>query len=221
MGGSNKEHQIQEERGLWKASAYIHRIAVRFRDKNLPLRISYIQEAHKLIFLDSNLKDIGGKFRTNDPYLTRVDGSELRIINWTQIPAQIAIFNEELVYRTKELKRPSTKKGYAKIIDLAAKLSHRFACIHPFENGNGRASRLLINFVLIRAGLHEITLTDDKERYLRSMLQADRGDYEPLRKLVIEGLIKTTNKIVERQKNLRAEGKKKQKRMIFHASDFK
>ena len=132
-----RKHQIQEQRGLWKASSYINRISKRLKKRDLPASIRYLLEAHRILFLETNLTEIGGKYRINDPYLTRIDGSKLKIISWTQIPAQMAIFDEDLKTKTSHLKNPVKKGDYAKIIKLAAEMSHRLACIHPFENGNG------------------------------------------------------------------------------------
>lgn len=36
---------------------------------------------------------------------------------------------------------------------LAAQLCHDFVCIHPFEDGNGRMCRLLLNYALLHFGL--------------------------------------------------------------------
>jgi Fic family protein len=35
---------------------------------------------------------------------------------------------------------------------IAAELAHRFSLIHPFDDGNGRMSRLLLNWVLLKCG---------------------------------------------------------------------
>jgi hypothetical protein len=44
-------------------------------------------------------------------------------------------------------------------IELAAQFYQRFISIHPFANGNGRTSRLLLNYVLQSHGLPPATLT--------------------------------------------------------------
>ena len=218
---ATKEIQIKEERGLWKASSYVHKLAKRLVRKNEPVRISYILTAHKILFSETNEKDAAGKYRRNDPNIIRIDGTELDIPNWTKVPDQMAALDEELRAQTSQLTHPSTNREYAKIIDIAIKTSHRLTQIHPFHNGNGRMSRLLINFVLARAELPFIAIKEDKPTYLNSMLQADKCDIGQLRRLILNGLIDVQNKKVKTQEDLSLSKIKKQKSLLPHRHDFK
>ena len=66
-------------------------------------------------------------------------------------------------------------------VTLAARLHHDFVLIHPFDDGNGRVARLLVNYVLMRAGfLPLIVRTGDKANYLTALQLADAGDLQPL-----------------------------------------
>src|SRR5580765_1896085 len=49
----------------------------------------------------------------------------------------------------------------------AAWLHHRFAQIHPYQDGNGRVARALASLVFIRAGWFPVVVTrDDRGRYI-------------------------------------------------------
>ena len=67
----------------------------------------------------------------------------------------------------------------------AAWLHHRFAQIHPFQDGNGRVARALATLTLIRAGMFPLVVNRrDRDRYLRALSTADSGDMRPLVTLI-------------------------------------
>ena len=64
---------------------------------------------------------------------------------------------------------------------VAAWLHHRFAQIHPFQDGNGRVARCIATLVFIQAGWFPLSITrDDRDRYIRVLEEADSGDLKPL-----------------------------------------
>ena len=76
-------------------------------------------------------------------------------------------------------------------VELAAVALHRLVYIHPFEDGNGRMSRLLANLVLLRKRYPPvIILNADRRRYLRYLAKADGGDYGPLANFFAQYVIK-------------------------------
>ena len=64
----------------------------------------------------------------------------------------------------------------------AAWLHHRFAQIHPFQDGNGRVARALATMMFLKAGYVPLVVRDDdhRERYLDALSLADAGDLKPL-----------------------------------------
>ncbi|MDQ3675403.1 MAG: Fic family protein [Actinomycetota bacterium] len=63
----------------------------------------------------------------------------------------------------------------------AAWLHHRFAQIHPFQDGNGRVARALASLVYIRARWFPLSIhRDRKAEYIAALERADDGDLEPL-----------------------------------------
>jgi Fic family protein len=66
----------------------------------------------------------------------------------------------------------------------AAWLHHRFAQIHPFQDGNGRVVRALASLVFLRAGWFPLVVNrDERAEYIESLEKADQGDLAPLVKL--------------------------------------
>ena len=63
----------------------------------------------------------------------------------------------------------------------AAWLHHRFAQIHPFQDGNGRVARALASLVFIRANWFPLVVTrNDRTRYIEALGKADSGDLRAL-----------------------------------------
>jgi Fic family protein len=66
------------------------------------------------------------------------------------------------------------RKGELTPIELATLFHYRYIRIHPFEDGNGRIARLLVNYILMRHGYPMIVVrNDDKENYLNVLHRCD------------------------------------------------
>ena len=66
------------------------------------------------------------------------------------------------------------QSGRYTLPELCALFHYRYIRIHPFEDGNGRIARLLVNFILHRHGYPMIVVkTADKENYLNALSDCD------------------------------------------------
>lgn len=70
---------------------------------------------------------------------------------------------------------------------------YKVVSIHPFLDGNGRISRLILNLILLKHGLFPISIPNEKRKqYYESLVLADSGKIEPvvdfLGSLIIEKL---------------------------------
>lgn len=73
---------------------------------------------------------------------------------------------------------------------FAATFHHRFVSIHPFDDGNGRMARILMNLILMQDGyLPAVLKLSERDQYLSALVQADSGDLEPLAQLIISAAI--------------------------------
>ncbi|MDX2227418.1 MAG: Fic family protein, partial [Verrucomicrobiae bacterium] len=71
-----------------------------------------------------------------------------------------------------------------------AKMHHDFSLIHPFDDGNGRVARLLVNYVLLRHGFPPVIIkSKDKKNYLSVLHNADVGNLEPFREYMAREMI--------------------------------
>ena len=61
-------------------------------------------------------------------------------------------------------------------VELAALFHYRYIRIHPFEDGNGRIARLLMNYILLRHGYPMIVIrSKNKKTYLEALGKADKN----------------------------------------------
>ena len=74
-------------------------------------------------------------------------------------------------------------------VALAARFHYDFVRIHPFDDGNGRMSRLLMNLILLRHGYPMTVIkADDRNRYLAALSEADAGEFAPFLQFIVENV---------------------------------
>ena len=74
------------------------------------------------------------------------------------------------------------------IYETAALIHHRAVQIHPYQNGNGRWSRMLANIYLRQNGSMPVKWQEDmlskenpkRDAYIKALKAADKGDYSTL-----------------------------------------
>jgi fido (protein-threonine AMPylation protein) len=119
-----------------------------------------------------------GSFRTTNVSIKYNDGTEL-VIPAVAIAAKIGdLF--QWYYGLKE-------NNLVPKIVVAALFHYYFVVIHPFNDGNGRISRIFLNLILLKDGLFPIVIPDNRRRdYYQSLIDADSGDFSSLIDLIAD-----------------------------------
>jgi len=79
-------------------------------------------------------------------------------------------------------------------IELATIVHHKIVFIHPFWDGNGRTARLLMNLILMQKGYPLVMiLKNDRKKYYQTLEKADKGDYIPFVRFVIQAVERSLN----------------------------
>jgi Fic family protein len=109
-------------------------------------------------------------------------------IHYFAKPEETPAKMEELVHWYRE----QLEREDANPIFVAALFHHRFINIHPFDDGNGRTGRLLMNFILMKYGFPPaIIKTEDKLNYYRALQQADGGAVDVFVEYIAKNLVRS------------------------------
>lgn len=139
-----------------------------------------IKELHHLVVQDSQ-RNIAGKYRNGNVYIS---GADHRPPSHIELPIKM---NELITWL-------NANKTKYHIIELAALLHHKIVNIHPFWDGNGRVSRLVMNILILNAGYPlTVILKNDRKRYYRVLSLADKGQYKPICEFVAQAAIRSLN----------------------------
>ncbi|MDI6791753.1 MAG: Fic family protein [bacterium] len=81
---------------------------------------------------------------------------------------------------------------------VTAAITHfNMARIHPFDDGNGRGARLLMNLILMKRGYPPAIIKREKRRqYLETLRQADKGNLKGFVELIAYSLLHTQQVIL-------------------------
>lgn len=149
-----------------------------------PLTEQFIRELHKMLLKEPyevNAETPDGKptkkriqigqYKTTPNHVKTSTGEMFYFASPEETPAKM----EELINWYRE----EFKKKKVDAILFATEFHYRFVRIHPFDDGNGRIARLLMNFILMQKGFPPaIIKTEDKQNYFNALQQADAGDIE-------------------------------------------
>ena len=147
----------------------------------IPVRPSIILQLHRNLYKFSG-KSIGGSYKNMDNVITEEDGEGNRFVRFQPTPAW---------------ETPSAIASLCNAFDDAIAANEAdplliipmfildFLCIHPFNDGNGRMSRLLTLLLLYRAGYIvgkyisiEKVIENSKNTYYEALQSSSQGWHE-------------------------------------------
>ncbi|MCF0108158.1 MAG: Fic family protein [Bacilli bacterium] len=110
---------------------------------------SYIKDLHYLLY-ESLTPGFGGKYKVEQNYIREFDknGRLIRTVFIPCKPEEVDSQMGNLVYQFNEC----TRDPNCNILITIFVFILDFLCIHPFYDGNGRVSRLLTTFLLMKYG---------------------------------------------------------------------
>ena len=164
---SLKEIYVAEANNI--ALATIKYLSAPPSKKEAPFSYEWLSQLHVEMF--GNVWEWAGKFRL----------VELSIgIKAYQVPTALKELADDIAYWD--------KNKIFDIFETATRIHHRAVQIHPFQNGNGRWSRMLANIYLRQNGSMPVKWQEDllskenpkRDEYILALKAADNGDYSSL-----------------------------------------
>lgn len=132
---------------------HLHQELLKYVEKDTLHRGKYKSKENQVRMVDPQGRDMGILFDTTAAYLTPKEMNEL--VDWT--------------------KKALTEKKYHPLF-VIGNFIVEFLNIHPFEDGNGRLSRILTNLLLLKEGYlyipyvsHEKLVEDNKPNYYTAL----------------------------------------------------
>jgi Fic family protein len=186
------DHDLREYQEMKAHDVAIHMIKEWAEDRTRDLSEKDIRELNKVILVQPYWKEAV----TSDRQPTK---RQIKVGEYKEYPNSVRLKNGEVFEYTPPLETPQKMEelmSWYKNNDiqhpliLASQLHYDFIRIHPFDDGNGRVARLLVNYVLMKNDYPPIIVKSlEKEKYLTALNKADVGDINAFHEYMAEQLI--------------------------------
>lgn len=165
--------------------------------QDFPINETFIRQLHTLLLKESyevsaitpdgqpTKKQIQvGQYKSTPNHVLTKTGEIFRFATPEETPAKM----HDLI----EWFREKQKDIDLNPIVLAAEFHYKFIRIHPFDDGNGRLARILMNLILMQYGFPPVIIkTEDKAAYYSALQQADAGLFEPFVEYIAQNEIRS------------------------------
>ncbi len=155
------KEDISETYGVSEAVDYI-------RKTKEHVSLKLIKELHRIVFKNSKL--FAGKFREEGVEIIVADANG-NVVHRGAPSQQVDELLKELIrwYNRNKMKCPP--------LVLVAIVHNQFEIIHPFQDGNGRVGRLLLNNILLKNNLPPLNIELKNRSQYYTALQAYEKDH--------------------------------------------
>ena len=143
---------------------------------------SYVKDLHYFLY-QSLTPEFGGKYKVEQNYIREYDekGNLNRTVFIPSKPKDVEMLMGNLIYQFNECMRDVECNKLLTIFVFIVD----FLCIHPFFDGNGRVSRLLTTFLLLKYGYEldqyyslSYVILNNVEKYYESLEKSSIGWHE-------------------------------------------
>ena len=145
-----------------------------------------ILNLNRMLYQYSPYPEEAGKTRTIN---NLVLSAKFETVDWQDISSEML----KLDVNVKKLIEKIDDIPITEYVEEVVKIHHHITVIHPFADGNGRVSRVFLNWLFKLKGLPPVYLKyDDKEKYYNALSKADvEGNYDDLKRVFLQEIIRT------------------------------
>jgi Fic family protein len=172
--GQLRDRNEEEIRGYRNALELVHEKGI-----GLPISEETIRQLHRLV--RGEVWDAGNYKDKNSDIIEKLAGGRQRVRFKTVTAAKTPAYMREMV----RLWTDSLRERRVHPLVLLAAMNLDFLCIHPFRDGNGRVSRLLLLLQCYQLGFEvgryvslERVIEENKERYYETLKHSSQGWHE-------------------------------------------
>ena len=147
----------------------------------IPVRSNYILQLHRDLLKYTNYS-YGGRFKNTPNEIDMILENGQKVVLFKPLEPYET---PDAVNQLCESYQQAAKQEVVDELILIPCFILDFLCIHPFNDGNGRMSRLLTLLLLFKAGYFvgkyisiEKAISDTKEAYYDALQRSDKGWYE-------------------------------------------
>lgn len=173
------EAEVRDVQEMTASNVGLKMMTEESQSKNVPLTQTFIRTLHKTLLREdytvyrtmpggaqTSYLIHAGQYKTRPNSVITRYGDRFEYASPEETPALMT----DLVNWYNE----AEQEGTLTPVELAAMFHYRYIRIHPFEDGNGRIARLMVNYILARHGYPMIVVRSRKKNeYLEALHKTD------------------------------------------------
>lgn len=133
--------------------------------RSLPPTAETLGHFHRSLF--RGVRDHAGKHRREGYGQETLTFGPNRSIRRAEVPESLTAIFSQLQRSLRSLDENSSVPEYeASAVHIAVWAHAQVIRVHPYEDGNGRSSRALMNWILVRAGVRPIAIEAPRQEYI-------------------------------------------------------
>ena len=135
----------------------------------------------------TNKKATAGLYKTQENHVLQQDGTIHKYVD----PLQTA---NEMEFLVKWINNNLEKTHPCYVAAIA---HYNMVRIHPFDDGNGRGARILMNLILLKKGFFPAVIrVKNRQDYIIALQKADNNNLEPFIQFITTELMQTLDNVI-------------------------